>query len=760
MARFSNTEGFGMNPGTQATGFGLPDPEAPAGCPKTGALLGDKYRLKQSLGHQGHLSVWLAVDEASKAEVLLKIAPELMASDPGARAEFVAKLSPTLGLIHPNIIRHLDLVDGEWLALVTEDILGNNLKDLLARQRNRFFETESIAVWVRQLCDALEFAHKGTGLKHGDLKLANLIIDSSGVLKVGDFVLDRVMADWLVSTGEELPAQAMVYRSPESLGGSNAFSDDVYSVGAVLYELLVGSPVFSGGNVRSKIISKVPQPLSKAREVEGRIGKTVGVEWETTVAACLSKEFDGRPETVGKINDLLQLPAPVSPRKSRIPFATTLGPLVKKAGIFGISAAGLTIVALGAYSWHHYVLRPAELARQAEAARLAEEKQIQEEKDRKAAEAAEAVRVAQEAVEREASAAREKEEQRLRDEAERLAKARGGLALQTRPARAQVTVGSLSPQPTPLNSLAIPVGKQRIEIQLTGYDSVVREVEIIEGQTTDLGVIELVRQTGSVSLSTTPEGAQVYFENKLVGKTPLDLDRVPTGRQFYELWMPGYDPQTFDAVVRKGERTRAALSLRRARGARPGVSFTNSLGMAMVWVPELEAWVARHETTQAEFFRLMEKNPSAYVNDRHPVENVSWEEAVEFCRRLQITEERRNLIGSNQRYRLPYEREWEVFVADATLLQAVTGLSAYGVKHTAPVGSKEPNRLGLFDVRGNVAEWCLDPYPGSEGMRILRGGSWLSTQPESLQVGARDYNGVKDRGSSRGFRVVMVHQFP
>jgi hypothetical protein len=320
-------------------------------------------------------------------------------------------------------------------------------------------------------------------------------------------------------------------------------------------------------------------------------------------------------------------------------------------------------------------------------------------------------------------------------------------------------VARQAPAPTPFSSSDIPIGRQKVEITLEGYDAVVREIEVREGETVDLGVIDLVRQTGAVSITTTPAGVQVWQDRKLIGKSPLELERIPTGRYTYRLWLPGYDPLTFDTLVRAGETARGSLALSPSRGPRPGRDFSNTLGMPMVWVPEANAWVARFETTQNEYSKLMRTNPSAFPGDRNPVESVTWEEAVEFCRRLQQSEQGREAIASTLRYRLPTEKEWSVFVADAGLAGAVTSLNT-PAKGPSPVGSGSPNRYGLHDVRGNVAEWSMDAYQGNEAMRILLGGSWSSSHAESLKTAFRDYNGIKDRGNNRGFRIVLAYEFP
>ena len=151
-------------------------------------------------------------------------------------------------------------------------------------------------------------------------------------------------------------------------------------------------------------------------------------------------------------------------------------------------------------------------------------------------------------------------------------------------------------------------------------------------------------------------------------------------------------------------------------------------------------YIGKYEVTQAEWKAVMGKNPSHFKGDNFPVENVSWSDCEEFIRKLN------ELTGKN--FRLPTEAEWEY--------AARGGRHSYGVKYaggsdidnvawhadngnntTHPVGTKRANELGLYDMSGNVWEWCQDWYgsyssssqtnpagPSSGSERVLRGGGW------------------------------------
>jgi formylglycine-generating enzyme required for sulfatase activity len=179
--------------------------------------------------------------------------------------------------------------------------------------------------------------------------------------------------------------------------------------------------------------------------------------------------------------------------------------------------------------------------------------------------------------------------------------------------------------------------------------------------------------------------------------------------------------------------------------------------------------------------RDLDPDPSTFKSNRRPVEQVSWHEAVEFCDRLSQK--------TGRQYRLPSEAEWEYacragtttpFYCGETLatdLANYDGNSTYGSgetgvyrKQTTDVGSFPPNAFGLYDMHGNVWEWCLDhwhenyedaPIDGSawitggeSGLRMGRGGSW-NALPRCCRSAYRDYYVPdNDRDNNLGFRVV------
>ncbi len=187
-------------------------------------------------------------------------------------------------------------------------------------------------------------------------------------------------------------------------------------------------------------------------------------------------------------------------------------------------------------------------------------------------------------------------------------------------------------------------------------------------------------------------------------------------------------------------------------------------------------WMGRTPVTQAQYERITGENPSHFEGDNRPVEGVSWNDAVEFAEKLSERED--------GRFRLPTEAEWEYaaragsetefyFGDDADRLGDYAWYSGNSNRQTRPVGLKKPNAWGLYDMHGNVWEWCLDWYEdytnvkkpridpvgffpaGGIYNRRVRGGSWRSSAAY-LRTAYRGYSPPTYSSSRPGFRVVVL----
>lgn len=198
-------------------------------------------------------------------------------------------------------------------------------------------------------------------------------------------------------------------------------------------------------------------------------------------------------------------------------------------------------------------------------------------------------------------------------------------------------------------------------------------------------------------------------------------------------------------------------------------------------------WMCNHEVTQAEFQLIMGGDRSQFKGDTLPMESVSWFNATNYCRKLSVRQRTAGLLPPGYWFRLPTEAEWEyacrggkisAFGVGSTLGSTkanFNGKYPYGgepkgpyLDMTAPVRSYPANAWGLYDMHGNVWEWCQDwyaPYPGGEvtdpkgpptGLkRVVRGGNWF-LMGRYCRSADRMYDFPGSKDESLGFRVVLA----
>ena len=156
-------------------------------------------------------------------------------------------------------------------------------------------------------------------------------------------------------------------------------------------------------------------------------------------------------------------------------------------------------------------------------------------------------------------------------------------------------------------------------------------------------------------------------------------------------------------------------------------------------------FLAETECTQGQWEAVMGGNPSCFKGTERPVEQVSWEEAVEYCRKLTAKQHAEGILADGWEWRLPTEAEWEYSARAGTIgarygkLETIAWYNKNSEGQTHPVSQKTANAWGLYDMIGNVWEWCSDRYgeyptgsvtdptgPSSGSRRVSRGGCWIS----------------------------------
>jgi len=269
-----------------------------------------RYRLDRKLGGGGMAVVWLAHDGRLNRPVALKFLSETLFRDVVAREEMKKETRNSLELTHPNIVRIYDfLEDDEAAAIAMEYVEGCTLSQLRADRPLRCFEVNELREWVAELCGALDYAHREAGVVHRDLKPANLLVTSRGSVKIADFGLSRQLhnpATQAAAWGET--HGTLCYMSPQQLAGEIASeSDDIYALGATLYELLTSKPPFILGDIALQIRTVTPERMADRRVKLSATGESIPDAWEDTIAACLAKDPAGRPSSAREIGSFLEI---------------------------------------------------------------------------------------------------------------------------------------------------------------------------------------------------------------------------------------------------------------------------------------------------------------------------------------------------------------------------------------------------------------------------------------------------------------------
>ena len=281
-----------------------------------GQKLFGRYSLIKILGRGGMGIVWLARDEELEREVALKFLPDLMLQDRAALDDLKRETRRSLELTHPHIIRIHDFVHDERSGCISmEYVDGETLASLRCRKEQKVFQPDELTIWIAQLCDALDYAHNRARVIHRDLKPANLMINQRGDLKVADFGIARALAESLKSVTFEQQGRSgtLVYMSPQQLDGKRATHlDDIYSLGATLYDLLTSKPPFYSGNVDRQIHERVAPSMTERRKELDIEPALIPPVWEETVAACLAKDPTRRPQSAAQIPQRLQLAGPAT----------------------------------------------------------------------------------------------------------------------------------------------------------------------------------------------------------------------------------------------------------------------------------------------------------------------------------------------------------------------------------------------------------------------------------------------------------------
>jgi len=318
---------------------------------KNGEVLRDRYQIRERIGQGGTGSIYLADDTRldgrlcalKEVEYDRVLPPEVLAQ---AREQFFREASVLARLDHPNLPKVSDFFTYEQRDyLVMDYVPGKDLRErmLEARRGKSFLSEKEVLRWAVQLADALNFLHhQEPPIIHRDIKPSNLKITPSGLLKLVDFGLVKIMAPDEVTITVIQGQGTALYTPLEQYGGDDAHTDpraDIFSFGATLYHLLTNEPP---SEARKRFLDT--RNLVPPREINPQLSAHV----EKAILWAMSLHPDNRPKSVVEFRDALLGKQEVPSRNpsNGAGFDLPNFTVVTREQLAGYAAAGLFLLGL------------------------------------------------------------------------------------------------------------------------------------------------------------------------------------------------------------------------------------------------------------------------------------------------------------------------------------------------------------------------------------------------------------------------------
>ncbi|TKR27468.1 serine/threonine protein kinase [Cellulomonas hominis] len=299
--------------------------------PAPGVVLGGRYRLTRQIAVGGMGEVWAAHDESLARDIAIKVLREEYAGDTGFLERFRTEARNAGSLSHSGIAALFDYGEQDGSAfLAMELIVGEPMSDLL--EREPVLPPRRLLPILAQTARALHAAHEA-GVVHRDVKPGNILITPTGKVKITDFGVS-LSSNQVPMTATGMVMGTAQYLSPEqAVGGPATAASDMYALGIVAYEALVGHRPFTGPTAVDIAVAHVNTPVPP-------LPPSVDRQIARLVMRLLAKDPADRPRTAEELADLFDALVPHTPAGGSAPVSIVPGRAVSSAGGARAAAAG------------------------------------------------------------------------------------------------------------------------------------------------------------------------------------------------------------------------------------------------------------------------------------------------------------------------------------------------------------------------------------------------------------------------------------
>lgn len=272
-------------------------------------LLDGRYQIIKKIGSGGMAIVYLAKDLSLDRKVAIKVLREEYTEDSTFRRHFQKEAVAIAKLSHNNIVGIYDIItEDETMCLVMEYIEGETLKDKI--NRDGAMPWQQVVKYGIQIANALAYAHSNQ-IIHKDVKSQNIIIDKHDTVKITDFGISQMMNNTTITHNKGVLGSAHYFSPEQARGEKLSYQTDVYSLGVVLYEMLIGELPFTADNPVSVALKHIQEPAKNVHMLVNDIPESLGF----IVSKCLEKNPENRfasMQALSKALSSLTMPNAVS----------------------------------------------------------------------------------------------------------------------------------------------------------------------------------------------------------------------------------------------------------------------------------------------------------------------------------------------------------------------------------------------------------------------------------------------------------------